>query len=774
MSFDKTKAMRSAERFLSQGKIRAAIGEYKQVVEHDPKDFGTLNMLGDLYAKNADKKEAVECFARVADYYGRQGFAQKAIAVYNKISRLKPDSPEITAKLAELYRSKGSFAEARVHYGALAEQFERAGKKIEALSVWKQIAELDPHNSEVYLKIGHSFLEENQKDEATEAFTIAGERLSAQGKHEAALDAFSQTLEIRQNDLRALNGFVRAQISLGDSDEAAKTLEQILVQQPFNREILHLLADCHLDTENPHEAEKSILKLVEQEPANYPKFLELVRSYLKNNDLESAARILSISSEHLLVGGQSEEFLKWTNEILARNPEQIPALRLLVRFYGWQRDEAGLRQALERLAEGARAAESIEDEHYALSQLIMIAPHEVDYASRLQEIGAHGDFPVDYTDSPILSQPLTEENQFAGASAQFESFAPQYSDESNVIEARFAANGFGDYSAEFDFAASNGSNAAGEKDFAFVGANVENIETQIIEEFDEDEYDSFGKSDNTFEAFSGAAETAVAIDALSAADEMRLEKELESIEFYVAQGYKELAEKSLNALEAEFGTRGEFSALREQMNGSVPPAPFENTTPPIDPVEMPSIELVENDAETILETNAVAESVVSPIETKAAKASVKDFDFLDDFRNDLGFEENDPASVEGDYETHYQTAIAYKEMGLMEEAIREFQDAINLVSPNDGTRRFFACAHLLGHCFMEKRMPNLALMWYKRALETERLKTEEKQGIWYEIGNAYEVGGDVEKALENFELIYALNVDYRDVSQRIQNLHIAA
>jgi tetratricopeptide (TPR) repeat protein len=216
---------------------------------------------------------------------------------------------------------------------------------------------------------------------------------------------------------------------------------------------------------------------------------------------------------------------------------------------------------------------------------------------------------------------------------------------------------------------------------------------------------------------------------------MRLEKELESIEFYVAQGYKELAEKSLNALEAEFGTRGEFSALREQMNGFCRPRRLRRRIR-----KMPSIELVENDAETILETNAVAESVVSPIETKAAKASVKDFDFLDDFRNDLGFEENDPASVEGDYETHYQTAIAYKEMGLMEEAIREFQDAINLVSPNDGTRRFFACAHLLGHCFMEKRMPNLALMWYKRALETERLKTEEKQGIWYEIGNAYEVG----------------------------------
>jgi tetratricopeptide (TPR) repeat protein len=77
------------------------------------------------------------------------------------------------------------------------------------------------------------------------------------------------------------------------------------------------------------------------------------------------------------------------------------------------------------------------------------------------------------------------------------------------------------------------------------------------------------------------------------------------------------------------------------------------------------------------------------------------FNFLDDFRSELGLEESEPAEA-GDYETHYHLAIAYKEMGLMEESIREFQDAINLVRADDGTRRFFQCCNLLGHCFMEQ------------------------------------------------------------------------
>ena len=92
MTFDKTKAMRNAEKYLSQGKIRSAIGEYEQVVKFDAKDFGTINMLGDLYSKDADVRKAVKCYAAVADHYGKQGFAQKAIAVYNKISRLEPNS----------------------------------------------------------------------------------------------------------------------------------------------------------------------------------------------------------------------------------------------------------------------------------------------------------------------------------------------------------------------------------------------------------------------------------------------------------------------------------------------------------------------------------------------------------------------------------------------------------------------------------------------------------------------------------------------------------
>jgi len=730
MSFDKIKAMRNAERFLAQGKIRAAISEYKRVVENDPKDFGTLNILGDLYIKNSEQQEAVSCFAQVAEHYNTQGFSQKAIAVYNKISRLKPDSMEVSAKLAQLYKSKGSFAEARTHYTTLAEEYQRKGQKIEALAIWKQIAELDSNDTSIYLKIAEIYWQEDQKEEAAKAFTEAGLRLSGQKQYEPALAAFSRALEINRNDLVTLKGYVDTQIKLDYAEEAAKILEEILAEQPYNRDILFLLIDCYIDTGNPPEAERAIIKLVEQEPANYPKFLELVEVYLKIHDLDSAARILSMSSEHLLVGGQSEQFLFWTNEILARNPEHLDALRLAVRYHGWHRDESELKKSLENLAEMARQNDSIEDERYALSQLVMIAPHETVYAQRLQEIKA------EYGLEEAELEPLL----FGGASTadipRFESFDLNGDSVggSQIYEGSFAEIN-GDFNLAASFGELNGNGSQnGENGFAMVSENFdEYIVEGVVNETNSEEYEAAPEEFDNSE--------------MKPADELRFAQELESVEFYIAQGYKDLAEKTLSAMEEEFGSRQELAELRLQMDDSLQTLA----------------------AKSKPEKKEKVEEIAAPAEIAETEADAKGFDILDDFKTDLGFEETE-AEPTGDYDTHYHMAIAYKEMGLMEDAIREFQDAINLAKTNDGTRRFFQCANLLGHCFMEKAMPNLALMWYRRGLEVADLNDEEKQALFYEIACAFETGGDNEKAVEYLEKIYAENVDYRDVSQRLKNL----
>lgn len=691
--------MRNAEKYLAQGKIRLAIGEYEQVVKKDPKDFGTLNMLGDLYFKTSSKSQAVGCYTSVAEHYSKLGFAQKAIAVYNKISKIQPNSVEVSGKLAELYKVKGSVREARSHYVTLAEHYQSTGKKVEALAIWKQIALLDPLNTDVFLNIAKSYLEENQLDDAIEAYSECGNRYLRQNKHAEALECFLKAFDIRNDDPRALSGFVDVKFAMNVPAEAAEFLTGILEKQPLNRDVLGFLIECHTASGNLPETEKFVIRLVEQEPANYPKFFELAKLYLEKDELASVSRMLMMSSEHMLLGGQAHEFSSIVREVLERDPGQLEALRLLVRYCAWQKDDEGFREALVRLAGIANISGCVEDERYALSQLTMIIPQSVEYAERLKEINDEFGY----------------ENTQSG---------------DDLFEQRF-----------FKKSLNGDSHTAEEpsvKEYAEVDSGFDKVEESepISAEADgglEAVLETFHYESDAISCVE--ASDTVTIDALPASEE-KLAKEVDSIRFYIESGYLDLADKAIHELRGEFGERIEIDGLRQIL-----------------------VDVADQQ-----EPEAVMEIVDAGITTGS-------FD-LGELRTELGFEESEPAD-DGDYETHYQTAVAYQEMGLMEQAIREFQDAVGLVSPNDGTRRFFQCANLLGHCFMQQGMPQLALTWFNRTLETAGLIDEEKQALWYEVAAAHEADGDIENAAKFFELVYAENVDFRDVRDRVKTVLVS-
>ncbi|HLM61776.1 MAG TPA: tetratricopeptide repeat protein, partial [Pyrinomonadaceae bacterium] len=266
---------------------------------------------------------------------------------------------------------------------------------------------------------------------------------------------------------------------------------------------------------------------------------------------------------------------------------------------------------------------------------------------------------------------------------------------------------------------------------------------------------------------------------LNLSDGLRLQKELDSIEFYIEQGYDDLAARSLSELEAEFGDQAEITKLRARIGGASqsPTTIIEPEKPLAANAYVPEPATIENNY--TLERTDVFENVYAPpapivqVPQKPLAEKVEsanNFDILGELKSEFAAEEDRTAKTADDYEVHYHTGTAYKEMGLMEKAIGEFQDAINLVERNDGTRRFFQCAVLLGHCFMEKQLPKAAARWLIRSLEVADLTDDEKQAVYYEIGNAYETGGEREKAINYFEQLYAENIDYRNVGERLENL----
>ena len=141
-------------------------------------------------------------------------------------------------------------------------------------------------------------------------------------------------------------------------------------------------------------------------------------------------------------------------------------------------------------------------------------------------------------------------------------------------------------------------------------------------------------------------------------------------------------------------------------------------------------------------------------------------DVFDEFRAELG----EMGAEDEDLETHYNLGIAFREMGLLEEAIGEFQKVAKAGDNGKVFRYAMQCCTLLGLAFMEKGQPAIAAIWYERALQTPGMDTESKLALRYDLGVAQESAGDLDAALKSFSQVYAINIDYRDVADRIHSL----
>jgi tetratricopeptide (TPR) repeat protein len=141
-------------------------------------------------------------------------------------------------------------------------------------------------------------------------------------------------------------------------------------------------------------------------------------------------------------------------------------------------------------------------------------------------------------------------------------------------------------------------------------------------------------------------------------------------------------------------------------------------------------------------------------------------DVFDEFRSELG----EMGAEEEDLETHYNLGIAFREMGLLEEAISEFQKVAKATDRGRPFRYTMQCCTLLGLAFMDKGQPGVAAIWYDRALRTPDLDPESALALRYDLGVAQESAGEPAAALKSFSQVYAMNIDYRDVGERIAAL----
>ena len=141
---------------------------------------------------------------------------------------------------------------------------------------------------------------------------------------------------------------------------------------------------------------------------------------------------------------------------------------------------------------------------------------------------------------------------------------------------------------------------------------------------------------------------------------------------------------------------------------------------------------------------------------------LSDIDGLD-VRDEANDAEQITSDVEkDDFRSHYDLGMAYIEMALVDEAIKELQ--ISSRSPELSLKSI----EMIGNCFIQKGEFRLAVKQLERGVELSIKSNDENLGIHYNLGLAYEALNDFEKAREHFEEVYIVDVTFRDIPEKMK------
>ncbi len=120
-----------------------------------------------------------------------------------------------------------------------------------------------------------------------------------------------------------------------------------------------------------------------------------------------------------------------------------------------------------------------------------------------------------------------------------------------------------------------------------------------------------------------------------------------------------------------------------------------------------------------------------------------------------------------DMESHYNLGIAYREMGLLDDAISEFEKAEKEPS------RYVDCQTLKGLSYSDKGDYSSAEQMFRQALDSPHLEDIQRLNLGYELGLLYERAERNADALESYQGVFAQDSNYRDVKDKVSQLQSA-
>ncbi len=335
MSIDRGKVLHNAQLFASRGQFDAAIAEWKKLTTESPADGSLHNSIGELHLKRNATLDAVAAFLQAANAFRAEGATLKAIATYKKILKIDASRYEVYRHLGDLNAERGLLSSAVQDYLTLGKYYLKERKTKEALDIYKKIVSQDPSNLDAQQRVAELCLQENMQDEATKVYLQLGRERSAQQRYAEAKDAYHAVLRIDPTNSEAIQFIENFEKGGGTAAASAKPKAGQVAGSSKSSEPPDMLAEAtrRIEEKQYAGAEAILNQLLTREPGNPQVCQLLARMHLQQGNLQVALgeyRFLAGAALRAQDYPSAESLIK---EFLAVEPNSVAILELYGELY---------------------------------------------------------------------------------------------------------------------------------------------------------------------------------------------------------------------------------------------------------------------------------------------------------------------------------------------------------------------------------------------------------------------------------------------------------
>jgi tetratricopeptide (TPR) repeat protein len=756
----KDQLIASAQKNLEKGQIKKAIKDYQELLKLEPKVDQHKQKLADLLCRVDLKEEALSLYDSLAKGYAERGFFAKGVAVYKQMQRIDPTRPEVYLRLAELNRSLGLIGNAMSEYRSLLDLYEKRNMVADAAGVLQKMVELEPENINLQLRVLQNFLKEKLYGKATDTILKACE-VCAKSGDSAKSQKILQSILSHLPDKNEFHIELAGKLSAGGLfTDAIYLFQALLTNAPQDPLILGELATLYDKIGVAKNELEPVLPAMVEEPPSPPEEVSLAEP-----------------AEDLSFG--AEEF--GLDDLLSPGPRSSNAAPL-----SRPEEEVVAEELADVLIDLPLEGVSFDDLDTFAEELVDAAMEIADEEISVEDLDT-----MEEITAPTFAEDVRQDE-----------VAPP------LINIDFDFSEFDDVEVETEPEVADGVEIESAVEIEIeAGVEIEAdfddvIELDLPDEEDIEQIDTIPTYDlvdrsagvpgldlsppeellTSVESFQGhAALPPSEIDydfAELTAVEATAEDEVENDDDVMAVDVEILDEDveddddddeilELEPLEEEeTDLDAELAALEELLAAGMEETPPEqgfDLNVAVDQVAS-AVPLDDDDDFFDLAAEILDDGALQATEGLANVGEIDRFRFDSVFSE---FKKGVDAQIDHeDTEAHYDLGIAYKEMGLMDDAIEEFKKSMRSL------KRLADSLILIGICYAEKGAFADAEAVFSTAIARPEVQEADKVGTQYELGLVYEVWGRPVDALRTFEAVADSDPSFRNVGEKIEALRL--